>query len=102
MNRIFIFLMILSLAVNGQKVKMNFSLQQKMSVSRNTDHEISLFVRGDINVIRQQTEALGGTFKYAAGPISAIRLPLSKITALAAFAEIKSIESNDLHLQPMN
>ena len=102
MNRILIFLMISTLAVNGQKVKMNFALQQKLAVSRNTDREISLFVKGDINVIRQQTEALGGTFKYAAGKIAAIRLPLSKISDLAAFAEIKSIESNDLRLQPMN
>ena len=94
--------MISTLAVKGQKVKMNFALQQKLAISRNTDREISLFVKGDINVIRQQTEALGGTFKYAAGAIAAIRLPLSKITDLAAFAEIKSIESNDLRLQPMN
>ena len=102
MNRILIFLMISTLAVKGQKVKMNFALQQKLAISRNTDREISLFVKGDINVIRQQTEALGGTFKYAAGAIAAIRLPLSKISDLAAFAEIKSIESNDLRLQPMN
>ena len=94
--------MISSLVVNGQKVKMNFSLQQKLAISRNSDREISLFVKGDLNVIRQQTEALGGTFKYAAGSIAAIRLPLSKISDLASFAEIKSIESNDLHLQPMN
>ena len=102
MNRILIILMISTLAANGQKVKMNFALQQKLAISRITDREISLFVKGDLNVIRQQTEALGGTYKYSAGPISAIRLPLSKISDLAAFAEIKSIESNDLRLQPMN
>ncbi len=94
--------MISTLAVNGQKVKMNFALQQKLATSRNSDREISLFVKGDLNIIRLQTEALGGTFKYSAGPIAAIRLPLSKISELASFAEIKSIESNDLRLQPLN
>ena len=94
--------MISTLAVNGQKVKMNFALQQKLATSRNSDREISLFVKGDLNIIRQQTEALGGTFKYSAGPIAAIRLSLSKISELASFAEIKSIESNDLRLQPLN
>ena len=94
--------MIAGLSVNAQKVKLNFFLQQKLAVSRTTDREISLFVKGDIDVIRQQTETLGGTFKYAAGSIAAIRLPLSKITELASFAEIKSIESNSLRLQPMN
>ena len=77
-------------------------LQQTLANSRNSDREISLFVRGDLNTIRAKTEELGGTFKYAAGPIAAIRLPLSKIYRLAEVAEIKSIESNDMRLQPMN
>ena len=102
MKRIIIILMVVTFSANAQKVKLNFALQQKLSVSRSTDREISLFVKGDINIIRRQTEALGGTFKYAAGPIAAIRIMLSKISQLASVAEIKSIESNDLRLQPMN
>lgn len=102
MKRILLFLMIAGLTANAQKVKMNFDLQQKLSVSRNSDREISLFVKGDISIIKQKTEALGGTFKYAAGNIAAIRLPLSKITQLAEVAEVKSIESNDLRLKPLN
>ena len=102
MKRIFIILMASCLAVGAQQAKLNFPLQQKLAVSTNADREISLFVKGNMNVIREQTEALGGTFKYSTGSIACIRLPLSKISQLASVAEIKSIESNDMKLQPLN
>jgi subtilisin family serine protease len=102
MKKILLILAVISFSGYAQKVKMNFSLQQKLSVSRSSDREISLFVKGDLNIIRTKTEELGGIFKYAAGPIASIRLPLSKINALASYAEITSIESNDLRLQPLN
>ena len=102
MKKILLFLLVASLATNAQKAKLNFPLQQKLAVSANADREISLFVKGNINVIREQTEALGGVFKYSTGSIASIRLPLSKITQLASVAEIKSIESNDMKLQPLN
>jgi subtilisin family serine protease len=81
---------------------MNFDLQKKMSNARQADHEIALFVKGNIEDIRRETETLGGVFKYAAGDIAAIRIRISKIHQLAAVGSIVRIESNDLHLQPLN
>ncbi len=102
MKRLLIVLMMAALTADAQQASMNFSLQKKLSENRNSSREISLFVKGDMEVIRRQTENLGGTFKYAAGKIAAIRLPLNKVPLLAMVAEIKTIESNDLKLQPMN
>lgn len=82
--------------------KMNFDLQRKLSNARIADHEIALFVKGNVEEIRKETEALGGTFKYAAGEIAAIRISISKIKQLAEVGSILRIESNDLKLQPMN
>ncbi|MBP6334389.1 MAG: S8 family peptidase [Bacteroidia bacterium] len=82
--------------------KMNFDLQKKFVNARQADHEIALFVKGNIDEIRNETQRLGGVFKYAAGDIAAIRIPLSKIHELGEIGSIVRIESNDLRLQPMN
>ena len=84
--------------------KLNFALQQTLSnpKARMADPEISLFLKGNLSVIRAKTEALGGVYKYAAGEIACIRIHLSKVRDLAAVAEITRIENNDMKLQPMN
>lgn len=82
--------------------KLNFDLQKKLSIARHADYEIALFVKGNVDDIRRETEALGGFFKYAAGDIAAIRISVSKIRQLANVGSIVRIESNDLRLQPMN
>ncbi|HRH66007.1 MAG TPA: S8 family serine peptidase [Bacteroidia bacterium] len=85
-----------------QVTKLNFSLQQKLSGARQSDHEVAVFIQGDIAEIRSLTESLGGVFKYSAGDIAAVRVPLSKIPQLAASGKVQRIENNDLNLQPMN
>jgi len=82
--------------------KLNFDLQKKLANARHADYEIALFVKGNIEDIRRETESLGGFFKYAAGDIAAIRISISKIQQLANVGSIVRIESNDLRLQPMN
>src|SRR5258708_1555602 len=101
MKKIFFLLMLVSISAVAQKVKMNLLAQERIANGRMADREISLFVKGDINVIRKKTEELGGVFKYNAGDIAAIRIHISKITALAAVAEVTRIESNELILRPM-
>lgn len=81
--------------------KMNFDLQRKMQ-NITAEREIAVFVKGNMEDIKRQTEQLGGVFKYAAGDIAAIRLPISKLDQLASTATITRIESNDLKLQPLN
>ena len=101
---IFVFLSFNTLA---QQPKLSSSLLKKLHPETRQQElllqkEISLFVKGDINVIREKTEELHGVFKYSAGDIAAIRLPLNKVSELAAFSSIQRIEDNDLKLQPLN
>lgn len=97
------FLLCFSVNISAQNsVKMNFDLQKKLTNARHSDFEIALFVKGNIEEIKKETESLGGVFKYAAGDIAAIRIHISKINQLANIGSIVRIESNDLKLQPMN
>ena len=95
-------LMFIFSAQGQQSSKLNFSLQKKLSQARQSDHQVAVFIKGDVNEIRSLTESVGGVFKYAAGDIAAVRIPLSKIPQLASSGKIQRIEDNDLKLQPMN
>lgn len=61
-----------------------------------------MFLRGDVAKIKSLVTQLGGTYKYAAGDISAVRIPFSKINDLAASTSVTWIEDNNLKLKPMN
>jgi len=71
---------------------------EQMAQARYAGREISLFVKGDAARIRAYTETLGGTFKYMAGEISAIRLPLNRVADLDGASFVTRIEDNDLRL----
>ena len=100
---LFVLISISSFAQNSPKIA--FSLQQKMNiaeVSMGADKEIALFLTGDIEQIETLVASLGGVYKYNAGDISAIRIPISKVNALAASDAVTWIEDNNLKLQPLN
>src|SRR5689334_14596749 len=85
--------------------KLALSLQRKIKQvenERTAEQEIALFLRGDEPQIRALVSQLGGTYKYAAGDISAIRIPFSKISQLAASNAVTWIEDNNLKLKPLN
>ncbi|MCX6292370.1 MAG: S8 family serine peptidase [Bacteroidetes bacterium] len=82
--------------------KFNFSLALKLKNENIQNSEIAVFVQGDVNAIREKTAELGGVFKYSAGNIAAIRLPLNKVKSLSNLASVTRIENYDLKLQPMN
>ncbi|MCC7232573.1 MAG: S8 family serine peptidase [Bacteroidia bacterium] len=99
---LFIFSFVFLVTTAQQVTKMNYSLLKKMSNTRLADREIAVFVKGDVEQIKNNVENLGGVFKYAAGNIAAVRLPLSKIPRLASLGSVQRIECNDMKLQPMN
>ncbi|MBK5285744.1 MAG: S8 family serine peptidase [Bacteroidia bacterium] len=96
-----ILFVIVVLNVSAQN-KMNYSLFKKINdMSRQSD-EISVFVKGDIEKIKTETEKVGGVFKYSAGDVAAVRLPLSAIQDFASKNFIARIEDNDMKLQKLN
>lgn len=105
MKRIFLLLAVIILSADltaQQTTSLNFSLLRKLSTARIADQPISLFVKGNPQAVRRFVEQSGGTYKYAAGDISAVQLSLSKVRDLAAVNGVTRIEDNDLKLQPMN
>lgn len=100
-------LFLLSTAALAVQPKISASLLKKLhpespQEARRMEKEIALFVKGDLALIRARTEELHGVFKYAAGDIAAIRIPLNKVNDLAALSSVERIEDNDLKLQPLN
>ncbi len=105
-NLTLIFLLTISFGAFSQySNKIAISLQRKITqteTTRSTGQEIALFLRGDVAQIKQVIAQLGGTYKYAAGDISAVRIPISKVQELAASNAVTWLEDNNLKLQPMN
>lgn len=96
-----IVVLILVLSAAGQTSKMNFSLNRKLQDVSRLQDEIAVFVKGDVEKIKAQTRLLGGVFKYSAGDIAAVRIPLSAVPLLAAKDYVTRIEYNDAKLQPL-
>jgi subtilisin family serine protease len=107
-------LIVYCLALNAQTIntkhqtpnsKLNFSLQNLLRESdakQNASSEIAVFVKGNIDDIKKKTEEVGGVFKYTAGDIAAIRLPLGKVMDVASLPSVSRVENNDLKLIPLN
>src|SRR5438046_3036662 len=84
--------------------KMSYSLLNKLSDVQimSNDKEIALFLRGDASKIKTLVEDLGGTYKYVAGNISVIRIPISKVEDLANADFVSWIEDRKLKVQFLN
>ena len=83
------------------QTKMNFSLNRKLQNASRLQDEIAVFVKGDVEKIKAQTEQLGGVFKYSAGDIAAVRMPLSAVPLLADKEYVSRIECNDMRLEKL-
>lgn len=81
---------------------MNYSLYKKITDASRQDYEIALFIKGDVEQIKSETENLGGTFKYAAGDIAVVKIPIASVNELASKDFISRIECNDMKLERLN
>ncbi|MGI8893815.1 MAG: S8 family serine peptidase [Bacteroidia bacterium] len=87
----------------GQYEKIGYHVMTKIEQSpENSQKEIALFVEGDIEEIIALTQQAGGTYKYSAGNIAAIRIPVHRILDLSRSEKITRIEDAPPGLQPMN
>src|ERR1041385_2263353 len=83
------------------QTKMNFSLNKKLQNPSRMQEEIGVFIKGDVEKIKAETQALGGVFKYSAGDIVAVRMPLGAVPQLATKDYVSRIECNDMRLQEL-
>ena len=82
--------------------KMNLSLSARLTDKSKLDETISLLVKGEDKEVKSVVEMLGGTYKYAAGDISAIRLRLGSVEKLASSEFVSRIEDCHSHYQVFN
>src|ERR1041385_262987 len=77
------------------QTKMNFSLNKKLQNPSRMQEEIGVFIKGDVEKIKAETQALGGVFKYSAGDIVAVRMPLGAVPQLATKDYVSRIRSEE-------
>lgn len=98
-----VFLLLFSITLQAQEYhKMNFSLVKKIKEEPDQTRRAALFVQGNVQEIKRLTELNGGTFKFSAGDIASIELPIGKAMTLAASPDVMVMEDNYLIIQPMN
>ena len=106
MKRIFISIIVLLVftvgSTNAQDTKMSFKLLQLSQREANSSTQVSILVKGDINVIREEVKLMGGSFKYAAGDIASILIPSSMIQNLSNNPSVQRMEEGRLDLVPLN
>ncbi|MCZ2277582.1 MAG: S8 family serine peptidase [Bacteroidia bacterium] len=82
--------------------KLNFTLVKKITEETDPSRRVGLFVQGDITEIKRLTTLYNGYFKYSAGDIAAIELPVSKVMDLASSPKVLAAEDSYQQLQPLN
>lgn len=105
-KRIFISVTILLVLMlgfsNAQETKMSFKLVQLSEREANSSLQVSILVKGDVSVIREEVKLMGGSFKYAAGNIASIVIPASMIRNLCNNPSVQRMEEGRLDLVPLN
>ncbi len=99
LHSIFFILLIFSINVFAQS-KMNLALALKNNPT--STEVIDVFVKGDIETIKQLTASVNGKIKYAYGNIAAIKISASALSLYVSNKKIQRIEAYPTHYQPMN
>ncbi len=73
--------------------KLTLSLHKLLNDKEMHNMQLNLLVQGDIAFIRSFTESHAGVFRYSVADIATIKIPVSAIRNLAAFPQVKRIES---------
>jgi subtilisin family serine protease len=94
-----LFTLFLSANLSSQS-KMNFALAKKNQSP--SSELIDIFVKGDISSIKQLVNNSNGVFKYAAGDIAAVKIPVSALTTFVNNKTIARIEAYPSHFKVMN
>lgn len=99
-NILFTLICILIHVATSAQSKINFSLAKKITEKRNMS--IDVFVKGNVEVIKEYVTSNNGIFKYAAGDIAVVNLSFLQIGKLINNRAIERIEAYPQHIQPLN
>jgi len=102
MKKILLPAFLLFSALLSAQSKMNFDLARKVKESPASPQQIDVFVKGNVEAVKQLCAASGGTFHYASGNISTVRIPVSAVKAFESSSAIQRIEAYTPHTKPLN
>ncbi len=97
----FVFIFLISLATAQPASKLSYELA-KMAGEGAVDRSISLFIKGNMETIESLVRTCGGTFKYAAGDIAAVRIPVMALELFYNSPGVVRMEGSAPKLQLMN
>src|SRR3954464_11791983 len=78
--------------------KMNGDLYRVMHDETALRSEINILVKGNIETIHALTTEAGGTFKYSAGNIASVLIPVRALHTFLAENKIERMESYKRHM----
>jgi subtilisin family serine protease len=93
--------MLLSALMMAQS-KMNFDLAKILKEQSGSSALISVFVKGNPDLVKQLCVSNGGTFQYSAGNISRVLIPISSLKAFSEQSGIQRMEAYTPHIKPLN
>lgn len=106
LNRIQLIVSVLGLAAAAtfaqNPCKMNFDLVKKSQNRSAQNEQVTVFVKGDVAQLRSALPALGGTFRYFAGDIASVSLPVKSISLLAEKSFVRRVEAYIPHVKMMS
>jgi subtilisin family serine protease len=102
MKKILLPAFLLFSAMLSAQSKMNFDLARKVKEQPASSQQIDVFVKGNVETVKQLCAANGGTFHYAAGTVSTVRIPVSAVKIFEGNAAIQRIEAYTPHTKPLN
>ena len=94
-----VILLLLSVGSFAQS-KLNAALAMKNET--HSTEQIRVFVKGDINIIKELTASVQGKFGYSAGDIAVINISASALSIFVSNPKIQRIEAYPPHFTPMN
>jgi subtilisin family serine protease len=102
MKKILALAFLLHSVISFSQSKMNFDLALKIKEDPASSQQINVFVKGDVEIVKQLCASNAGIFRYSSGNISTITIPVSAVKIFANNTRIKRIEAYTPHLQPLN
>ncbi|MCW3085626.1 MAG: hypothetical protein JWP12_2992 [Bacteroidetes bacterium] len=102
MKKILLLLFVFSAALGLAQPKMNFDLARKVKTTGSSTLLIDVFVKGNIEIIKQLTETAHGKFGYASGNIAVVHVPAGSLSLFVASKSVLRIEAYPPRNKPMN
>ncbi len=89
---------------NKQKsqTKISFDLALKMQNHSFQTHDVAVLIKGNIEHIKQVVKNNGGHFKFSAGDIASVSIPVSALQNLVSDQNIFRIEQGSKKIQALN